>query len=105
MTDTLEKPNRISFEQIENLKKQLTYEYVRTGEAGTICNVYLGTFRIADGYSACVDPANYSQELGEKYSKERADYNATNALWELMGFSLFKELNPEIFNINLVVND
>ncbi len=36
------------------------------------------------GTSACVDPANYNQEIGAKYARE----NARKKVWELEGYLL-----------------
>ena len=92
--------NRIYPEQIDHLKNQITYQFDKIGATGTLCSACLGIFNISQGFSACIDPANYSQELGEKYAKERADKALDDKLWELMGFALFKDLNPEIFAIS-----
>jgi hypothetical protein len=89
--------NRIYPAQIEHLKYQITYKFHKIGEKGTLCEAYLGNFSVANAYSACVDPANYNQELGEKYSKEKLDDMLNNKLWEFMGFALFKQLNPDLF--------
>lgn len=89
--------NRIYPEQIEHLLKQITYKFHKIGEKGTLCEAYLGNFSLAQAYTACVDPANYSQELGEKYSKEKLDKILADKLWEFMGFALFKDLNRKLF--------
>lgn len=89
--------NKVSPKQIEHLKKQIRYEFTKIGEKGTLCSAYLGTFDIAREYSAPVLVENYSQELGEKYSKEKVDRILDDKLWEFMGFALFKDLNSGIF--------
>lgn len=89
---------KVPYADVQNLLAKLSFEFLRTGQAGTICTAYLGTFRIAQGYSACVVPEEYSQELGEKYAKQRCLQEAENKIWELLGFSLFKELNPQLFS-------
>lgn len=93
----LEAP-RITFPQIQNLMSKLTFEFLRTGKTGTICSAYLGTFRIAQGYAASVSVDNFDPEIGEKIAKENCLKEAENALWSNMGFSLFKDQNPDIFN-------
>ena len=98
MTDGIQATvNRVYPQQIEHLKKQIRYEFTKIGEKGTLCSAYLGTFDIAREYSAPVLVENYSQELGEKYSKERVDKILDDKLWEFMGFALFKDLNSGIF--------
>jgi len=89
--------NKIYYSEIQHLLNQVSYEFARTGESGIYCTAYLGSFKVAVGYSGCVDPANYSQELGEKYSKERCVKETQDKLWELMGFALFKDLNKDLF--------
>lgn len=91
------KPSHIRSEQIEHLKTQITYKFDKIGETGTLCSAYLGTFNIAREFSACVNPANYSQELGEKYAKEKLDKILDDKLWEFLGFALFKDLNEALF--------
>jgi len=41
--------------------------------------------------SGCVDPANYNEELGEKYATERI----LSKLWELEGYKLQSELKEK----------
>jgi hypothetical protein len=103
MTDAKATVNRAYPIQIESLKKQIRYEFTKIGETGTLCSAYLGTFNIAREFSACVLVENYSQELGEKYSKEKVDKILDDKLWEFMGFALFKDLNLELFNVDLSV--
>lgn len=99
MTDGIQATvNKVYPQQIEHLKKQIRYEFTKIGEKGTLCSAYLGTFDIAREYSAPVSVENYSQELGEKYSKEKVDKILDDKLWEFMGFVLFKDLNPDFFN-------
>lgn len=94
----LEAP-RVTYPQIKALVDKLEFEFVRTGEAGTICSAYLGTFRVAQGYSAAVSVENFDPEIGEKIAKENCLKSSEDALWSNMGFTLFKELNPEIFGL------
>ena len=44
-------------------------------------------FVIGSGFSACVNPADYNQELGEKYAIERALADAENNLWQCEGYA------------------
>lgn len=50
----------------------------------TYCRITLDNGYIVTGESACVDPANYKAEIGEKIAYDRA----FNALWPLFGFLL-----------------
>lgn len=61
--------------------------YVQVGQKTTICCLTLKNGFEVIGESACVDPANFNEELGRKYSHERA----FNKLWELEGYRLQSE--------------
>lgn len=50
----------------------------------TICNITLDNGYSVRGESACVDPTNYRQEIGERI----AYGNAFDKLWPLFGFLL-----------------
>lgn len=50
----------------------------------TYCRLTLDNGYIVTGESACVDPANYKAEIGEKIAYDRA----FNSLWPLFGFLL-----------------
>lgn len=86
---------KVTREDIEAEIEQVTY--INLGEAcsfqghghddnyvTTICSLRLKNGFTVRGESACVDPANYNKELGEKYAYEDAIKN----LWPLMGFAL-----------------
>lgn len=59
-------------------------EFLRVGETVTICSLTLDNGYSVRGESACVDPANYRQEIGEKIARD----NAFDKLWPLFGFLL-----------------
>ena len=50
----------------------------------TLCNITLDNGYSVRGESACVDPANFNREIGEKIAHD----NAFNKLWPLFGFLL-----------------
>lgn len=50
----------------------------------TICHIEIDNGFSVRGESACVDPKNFNQELGEKYAYE----NAFEKLWAFFGFLL-----------------
>ena len=54
----------------------------------TICIIILQSGFKVEGVSACVDPANYDQELGQKYAYE----NAYEKLWQLEGYYLKEQM-------------
>lgn len=87
--------NRVTPEQVEAAMARCQFVVVHrpNGTTSTFVHAFLdGTFYLATGHSACVDPDNYSAELGEKYARERCDYNLRNKLWELLGFQLYDNL-------------
>lgn len=84
------KQTKVELSLIESLVDSLTYTFARIGNSTvTVCCAFLPNgFQVATGESACVDPVNYNQELGEKYAKERAVVAAKDKLWELEGYLL-----------------
>ncbi len=69
----------------EYLKSRIAeVKFHRLGPTLTHCVIHLDNGFTASGESACVDPANYRQEIGEKLSYDQA----FNKLWPLFGFLL-----------------
>ena len=59
----------------------------------TVCALFLPNgFMVSVGTSACVDPANFDEELGKQLSFQDAHRKAVDALWELEGYRLKCEL-------------
>jgi hypothetical protein len=58
--------------------------YFRIGETMTICHVVLDNGFSVIGESACVDPANYKEDIGQMIAYD----NAIRKLWQLFGFLL-----------------
>lgn len=56
----------------------------RYSETITICQITLDNGFSVRGESACVNPENYNQEIGEKIAYD----NAFRQLWPLFGFLL-----------------
>lgn len=84
---------RVTREDIEALLLRVTYR-VYVCETSTFVHGYLdGKFFLGTGFSACVDPANFVAATGERIAMEDAKANITKKLWELEGYSLFKEIN------------
>lgn len=54
----------------------------------TICNLYLQNGFTVRGESACVDPANFDKNIGEKIAYE----NAVDKVWQLEGYLLQENL-------------
>lgn len=59
-------------------------EFHRLGETVTVCSITLDNGYSVRGESACVNPENYNQQIGEKISFD----NAFRQLWPLFGFLL-----------------
>ena len=45
-------------------------------------------FTLATEISACIDPRNYSAEIGEQVARENVLTKARNELWKLEGYAL-----------------
>lgn len=86
----MKKQNKVAFAHIQALTASLEFKFERVGETTvTGCWAFLPNgFQVGYGESACVDPAEFKKEDGEKYAKERCIVNATNKLWELEGYLL-----------------
>ena len=59
-------------------------DFHRLGETVTICSITLDNGYSVRGESACVNPENYNQQIGEKIAFD----NAFRQLWPLFGFLL-----------------
>ncbi len=63
-------------------------EYNRFGETNTHCTITTKSGFSFTGESACVDPNNFDQKIGEKFAYE----NAFNKMWTPYGFWWHKTL-------------
>ena len=72
----------------------VTYHVYRVPDTTTTIAVAFDKdgFSLGIGMSACVDPANFNAELGEKYAREDAAKKSESKLWELEGYRLAKSL-------------
>lgn len=59
-------------------------KYTHVFETVTICNIKLDNGFSVRGESACVNPENYNQEIGETIAYD----NAFGKLWPFFGFAL-----------------
>lgn len=68
-------------------------EFTKLGQTLTHCRIILDNGYSVTGESACVNEANYNQEIGERIAFD----NAYNRLWPLFGFLLAEKnkLNAE----------
>ena len=95
-------PNKITKEDLEHLVAQSATTF--TNPAGTLthCVITLPCGYTVTGESACVDPANYDKELGEKYALEQA----IEKLWPLEGYLLANDIyrakQPESYAARMI---
>lgn len=68
-----------SFHKIEDVNSPAV-----VAPTATICNILLDNGYSVRGESACVNPENYNQEIGEKIAYDQA----YGKLWPLFGFLL-----------------
>ena len=82
--------NRVPSAHIDKLLETVTYQFERVGDSTvTICCAFLPNgFQVGTGESACIDPDNYDQHLGEQFAQERAYAEAKETLWQLEGYLL-----------------
>lgn len=59
-------------------------EFTKFSDTVTVCEIVLNNGYSVRGESACVNAANYNQEIGERIAYD----NAFNKLWPLYGFLL-----------------
>lgn len=88
--------NKVPISRIDSLLDQLEYKFELVKDTTvTGCWSFLPNgFQIGYGESACVDPKEYNQELGEKYARERCEADSKNKLWQFEGYMLMQELSP-----------
>lgn len=85
MTDPQENqlPVRVSVSDIQAKIKNAVY-IVLPDSTTTLCQINLENGYTVIGTSACVDPREFNQSLGEKYAYERA----FNKIWALENYLL-----------------
>lgn len=83
-------PDRV--ELTDMLNKIDKTEYVKLSDGKTtLCVVVLKNGYTLLGKSACVNPANFNQALGEKYAFE----DAIDQMWPLEGYLLSQRIYEE----------
>ena len=83
--------NTVTYEQIKELMERATIHVETIFGKCTIVTVQLENGFVLTESSACVDPANYDQEIGASICLERIK----NKLWELEGYRLQCRLREE----------
>ena len=90
--------NTVTAEQVDSILEKLEAEYlVVPNSTVTLCVLFLpmpngNRFSIATGLAACIDPANFKEEVGRQYSFKDAFAKARSKIWELEGYALAKTL-------------
>jgi len=74
--------NTITEETVNSFIK--SYDVVRYGDKTTVVHARLANGFLVTESSSCVDPANFSMEIGSEICKKRI----RNKVWELLGFVL-----------------
>jgi hypothetical protein len=79
-------PVRVTLDGMQAKVKSTTYTRL-PDTTTTICQLTLENGYTVLGTSACVDPKQYNQALGEKYAYE----DAINKMWPLEGYLLAEQ--------------
>lgn len=87
---------KVTIEQIESKIKGEIYLVLPDGKS-TLCILDLENGYTIKGLSACVDPQEFSLELGRKYAREEA----VRQIWPLEGYLLAEKMNQSRIISNL----
>ena len=79
--------DHLTEEDIDKKIKDKKFTILEDGKT-TICNLYLENGYTVRGEAACVNPANFKKDLGEKIAFE----NARDKVWVLEGYLLQEKL-------------
>lgn len=98
---------KVTPEQIQALMDRVEYRFqLIPGTTTTLCIALLdGTFNLAIGKSACVDPRLFDAKKGEQYALADAERAAGGRLWELEGYRLYQRLRTEPEQIAKVAHE
>lgn len=103
MTDTKKAEGpKVHLADIQAMLSASTFEVdQREGRTATHVHVYdQHGYYLASGFSACVDPANFNAEEGQKRALNIALGNAESKLFQLEGYHLKKELEAGRYILN-----
>lgn len=82
--------NTVTKEQVDKIMENSKYEvFHRVFDKQCIVVAKLPNGFTVVGESACVDPNNYIESIGEEIAKKRIE----NKVWELEGYKLQNTLN------------
>lgn len=80
----MSKQNTVTQEQVDNIFYSSTLDYSTRFEKCTVLTVQLPNGFIIVESSACVDAANFDENMGAEICNERVK----NKIWELEGYKL-----------------
>ncbi|MEC3228211.1 Gp49 family protein [Bacillus thuringiensis] len=83
--------NTVTKEQVEKIINEAEIEIKTFFGKCTVVTVKLSNGFVIVESSACVDPANYDENLGAQICLERI----TNKIWELEGYKLQSKLSEQ----------
>lgn len=82
--------NKVTQEHIDNIMKNSKFEVIhKVFRKQCIVVALLPNGFTVVGESACVDPTNYSREIGRDIAMKRIE----SKIWELEGYALQNKLN------------
>lgn len=81
-------PNRVTLSNVEAEIAGVEYINPKSSPHFTLAFVRLVNGFVVTGESACADPANYDEALGQKFALE----NAKRKIWALEGYLLCEKL-------------
>lgn len=82
---------RVHQSDVDNAVRKTEY-YVFPGNKDTLCRLTLRNGYTVVGRSACVDTANFQQDIGERIARE----DAYRQVWVLLGYALQEELSGAV---------
>ncbi len=74
---------KVSLQEIQDANRKVIYQRIE-GTTVTVCVLVLDNGFTAIGTSACVDPAEYNEALGQSIAYK----NAESSAWAYLGFRL-----------------
>lgn len=88
---------RIPASYIQGLMDRVVVRcHVVEGTTTTVAVALLdGSFTLSTAISACVDPANFDRDIGERIASGKAMDLARDKLWELAGFRAWMDMRDE----------